>query len=56
MKTMSIMLCMALATGLMIGTLLFHHQQQASAQMGIMNPNVMNRTGMMGMGNMMNPV
>ena len=32
MKTMSIMLCMALVTELMIGSLLFHHQQEASAQ------------------------
>ena len=54
---------MALATGLLIGTLLLNHQQQASAQMGMMKPNMMNRTGMLGnminrtgmMGNTMNP-
>ena len=48
MKTTSIVLCMALAIGLLIGTLLLNHQQQASAQMGMMKPNMMNRTGMMG--------
>ena len=55
MKTTSIVLCMALAIGLLIGILLLNHQQQASAQMGMMKPNMMNRTGMMGMlDNMMN--
>ena len=64
METTSILLCMALAIGLLIGTLILNHQ--ASAQMGMMKPNMMNRTGMMGMlgnmanrtgvmGNMMNP-
>ena len=53
MKTTSIVLCMALAIGLLIGTLLLNHQQQASAQMGMMKPNMMNRTGMMG--NTINP-
>ena len=51
MKTTSIMLCMILTAGLVIGALLFGYQQ-VSAQMGntMMNPN------MMGMGNtMMNP-
>ena len=48
MKTTSIMLCMILTAGLVIGALLFGYQQ-VSAQMGnmMMNPN------MMGMGNMM---
>jgi hypothetical protein len=57
MKTTSVMLCVTLASGLLIGTLLLNHQQQASAQMGMMNPNMMNRTGMMGTmaNNMMNP-
>ena len=68
MKTTSIMLCMTLTAGLIIGSLLFDYQQQASAQMGMgkknpnmmgmMNPNMMNKTGMMGMGMgnmMMNP-
>ena len=68
MKTTSIILCMTLTAGLMIGSLSFDYQQQASAQMGMgkknpnmmgmMNPNMMNKTGMMGMGMgnmMMNP-
>ena len=60
MKTTSIILCMTLTAGLMIGSLSFDYQQQASAQMGMgkknpnmmgmMNPNMMNKTGMMGMG------
>ena len=56
MRATSITLCSILATGLMIGALLFYYPQHTSAQMGMMNQNtMMNRTGMMGMGNMMNP-
>ena len=55
MKTTSIVLCLTLAIGLSIGTLSLNHQQQASAQMGMMKPNMINRTGTMGMlDNMMN--
>ena len=53
METTYILLCMALAIGLLIGTLILNHQ--ASAQIGMMKPNMMNRTGMIGMlGNMAN--
>ena len=60
MKTTSIMLCMILTAGLVIGALLFGYQQ-VSAQMGnmMMNPNMMGmgnmmmNPNMMGMGNMM---
>ena len=40
MKTTSIMLCMILTAGLVIGALLFGYQQHVSAQMGMgmMNP------------------
>ena len=63
MGASSITLCLILATGLMIGALSFYYPQHTSAQMGMMNPNMMmNRTGMMGsmmnpgmMGSMMNP-
>ena len=63
MRVASITLCLILATGLMIGALSFYYPPHTSAQMGMMNPNMMmNRTGMMGnmmnpgmMGNMMNP-
>ena len=56
MRATSITLCSILATGLMIGALSFYYPQHTSAQMGMINPNMMmNRTGMMGMGNMMNP-
>ena len=60
MKTTSIILCMTLTAGLMIGFLSFDYQQ-ASAQMSnmMMNPNMMGmgnmmmNPNMMGMGNMM---
>ena len=55
MKTTSIVLCLTLAIGLSIGTLSLNHQQQVSAQMGMMKPNMINRTGTMDMlDNMMN--
>ena len=55
MKTTSIVLCMALTIGLSIGTLSLNHQQQASAQMGMMKLNMFNRTSTMSMlNNMMN--
>ena len=57
MKTTSIILCMTLTAGLMIGALSLDYQQHASAQMGMgnmmMNPNMMGMMNPGMMGNMM---
>jgi hypothetical protein len=60
MKTRSIILCLILTSGFLIGALLFDNHQQAFSQMGMgkMNATMMNRTGMMDMMNsrmMMSP-